>query len=316
VKIHALASLPHYKEHVEAIWKHLPDELRGEPRFGAGTTSRGWHGTDDIVMVGGFYDIDRVPANRIIYVEHGAGQSYNGDARAREHPAYHGTPHHPNRVIAYISPRQEVADSWDKPAYAAGAPVCDPYVKGECVQLPDVPVAAITFHWDARRICPEAGSALEHYVEHLGDLYDELENQGFIVIAHHHPRDVRLAAMWRHVRVKNPPIEVVPVADVRKFANLLICDNSSLMYEMSYLGRNVVALNAPWYRRDVEHGLRFWQWRGIQVDTPEELLALDFTDRSEQFPESNSRDAYDHPWANGSDGPRAADWLTSLVATL
>jgi hypothetical protein len=122
--------------------------------------------------------------------------------------------------------------------------------------------------------------------------------------------------MWRHVRVKNPPIEVVPVADVRKFANLLICDNSSLMYEMSYLGRNVVALNAPWYRRDVEHGLRFWQWRGIQVDTPEELLALDFTDRSEQFPESNSRDAYDHPWANGSDGPRAADWLTSLVATL
>jgi hypothetical protein len=312
MKIHALASLSHYKEHVEAIWKHLPDELRGEPRFGAGTTSRGWHGTDDIVMVGGFYDIDRVPANRIIYVEHGAGQSYKGDTRAAGHPAYHGSKHHPDRVIAYISPRQGVADSWDKPAFAAGAPVCDEYAH---VALPDIPVAAITFHWDASRICPEAGSALEHYVEHLGDIYDRLEEQGFIVVAHHHPRDVRLAAMWRHVRVKNPPIDVVPVHDVRRFASLLLCDNSSLMYEMSYLGRDVVALNAPWYRRDVEHGLRFWEWRGPAVSGPEQLLAMDF--ENELSPnEYNAQRAYDAPRTNGGDGEAAARWVTSLVETL
>lgn len=313
MKVHALASLPHYAEHVETIHKHLPDEIRGETRFGKRASSKDWNDTDDIVMVGGFYDIDRVPANRIIYIEHGAGQSYKGDARAREHPAYHGTPHHPNRVIAYVSPRQEVADSWDRPAFAAGAPVCDSSVEMSRPAHP--PVAAITFHWDARRICPEAGSALEHYVDHLGDIYDRLEEQGFIVIAHHHPRDVRLAAMWRHIRVKRPPIDVVPVADVRRFASLLICDNSSLMYEMDYLGRNVVALNSPEWRRDVEHGLRFWDWKGHFVDDPEELLAMDF-ENFEYLPGLNALQAYDKAHAIGNDGRRAADWVTNLVSTM
>lgn len=311
MKVHALASLPNYMEHVDAIHKHLPDEIRGETRYGARTTARGWHDGDDIVMVGGYYDIDRVPTNRIIYVEHGAGQSYKGDSRAREHPAYHGTPHHPDRVIAYISPRQEVADSWNKPAFAAGAPVCDEF----CTKFPTPPVAAVTFHWDARRICPEAGSALEHYVEHLGDIYDRLEEQGFIVLAHHHPRDLRLAAMWRHVRVKRPPIDVVPVADVRRYADLLICDNSSLMYEMDYLGRNVVALNAPWFRREVDHGLRFWDWKGPMVDSPEELLSYDFEDICYR-PGFNALDAYDKAHAVGNDGQRAADWVTYLVSTM
>lgn len=312
MKIHALASLPNYMEHVEAVFKHLPEELMGERRYGARVTAKDWHDTDDIVMVGGFYDVDRVPVNRIIYVEHGAGQSYNGDPRSRDHPAYHGSSHHPDRVIAYISPRQEVADSWDKPAFAAGAPVCDSAVG---VGPTSQPVAAITFHWNASRICPEAGSALEHYAEYLGDLYDELGNQGFVVIAHHHPRDHRMSMMWKNVRVRRPPIDVVPVEDVRRYASLLICDNSSLMYEMAYLTQDVVALNCPEYRRHVEHGLRFWGWRGPMVDGPAELLAVDFTDLS--FPsEFNAMQAYDKPYTNGGDGRRAAEWVTSLVATL
>lgn len=312
MKVHALASLPHYAEHVDAVHRHLPDEIRGETRFGARTTGKDWHGTDDIVMVGGFYDIYRVPANRIIYVEHGAGQSYFGDSRARGHPAYHGTPHHPDRVIAYISPRQEVADSWSKPAFAAGAPVCDDYAHRSGATTP---IAAITFHWDARRICPEAGSALEHYAEYLGDIYDRLEEQGFIVVAHHHPRDVRLAAMWRHVRVRRPPIDVVPVADVRRYADLLICDNSSLMYEMDYLGRKVLALNCPEYRRGIQHGLRFWDWKGHFVDDPGELLSMDFENFPYQ-PGLNALDAYDKAHAIGNDGQRAADWVTNLVSTM
>lgn len=313
MKIHALASLPHYKEHVEAIHRHLPDEIRGETRYGARTTAKGWHDGDDIVMVGGFYDVDRVPTNRIIYVEHGAGQSYKGDSRAREHPAYHGSPHHPDRVIAYISPRQEVADSWSKPAFAAGSPVCDGFTYGFVPD--DPPVAAITFHWDARRICPEAGSAIEHYIEHLGDIYDRLEEQGFAVIAHHHPRDLRLAAMWRHVRVKNPPIHIGTVADVRRYASLLICDNSSLMYEMDYLDRKVIALNCPEYRRGIQHGLRFWDWMGRMVDSPEELLEMNF-ENYVYDPGWNALLAYEKMFSDGQDGQRAADWLTNLVSTM
>jgi len=54
---------------------------------------------------------------------------------------------------------------------------------------------------------------------------------------------------------------------------VLVVDNSSIMWEACALGIPVVVLNAPWYRRNQEFGLRFWEWADIgpQVEHPNEI---------------------------------------------
>lgn len=299
MKIHAFGSETHYREHVQAVWKHLPDTLRGQwfPKH----TDIPRADPDDIVMIGGYADVELVPNHRIIYVEHGAGQRYVG---LKEHHQfhYHGS-RHPNRVVAYISPRQEVADSWDRPAFAAGSPVCD-----SCELYGEEGVVALTFHWDAPNVCPETRSAMPHYYDRMGEIVAALRAEGYEVIGHRHPK-------MRGLRWETWDVPEVDVDIVRKRASILIADNTSLMYEMSYLFRKVIALNAPWFRRDVEHGLRFWNWYGPAVDGPEQLLeSIPYL--AEMYSPcvpgpTDARQAYGREFSDGHDGERAAAWLAA-----
>ena len=306
MKIHVIASLPHYMEHVLAVHRHLPAGLRGNILTDARKIPE-----DDMVLVASFSDIERAWGRRAVYIEHGAGQSYV-DAHRRSEGHYHGS-EHPDNVVGYICPRQEVADRWGRPAIAAGSPVCDAY---PLVTNNDKPIAVITFHWNAHRVCPEAGTALDHYVEHLGGLVHLLRQAGYTVFGHHHPRCRRLPAIWRNLRVHEANVD-----EVRRYADLLIADNTSLMYEMAHLNRMVVSLNAPWYRRDVNHGLRFWDAvPGLQIDNPAQFTGVDWaglvTGNSHGADEActaASRAAYDSPMSDGSAGARAAAWVTALA---
>lgn len=308
-RVHAFGSEPHYREHVQAVWRHLPDQLRGH-----------WYPTNshipqtdpnDVFLIGGFPDIDLVQNRRLIYVEHGAGQRYEG---LSEHHAqhYHGS-RHPNRVVAYISPRQEVADSWGRPAFAAGSPVCDPYpLFGE------EGVVAITFHWDAPRVCPEARSAFDHYVERMPDIIAALRSQGYEVLGHFHPKFPRLERCWIGWGVP-----VVDVDIVRRRASLLIADNTSLMYEMAYLGRRTITLDAPWYRYDVDHGLRFWEHRLQPAFLDADGLIAAIEREGEHLASTHAIHnwgctgyAYGRRFSDGNDGLRAASWVTAFVSGL
>lgn len=315
MRVHAFASLPQYARHVTAVWKHLPDEMRGDLMTGPQVTSL-WLPSRDVVMVGGHQDIFRA-TGRVVYVEHGAGQAYNGDPACAGKPGYHGGPltvGDSDRVIGCIAPRQDVADSWGRPALAAGCPALDPFAG---YWWSSELTAVITFHWSpsgGRPFCPEAGTAFAHYHNHLAALVNRLQLQGFRVIGHHHPRTPTMRATWRSLGVEC----VSDIEEVLVRAHLMIADNTSVMYEFAALDRPVVALNCPAYRRDVEHGLRFWSHvPGWQVDSPEELRDFDFARYVDADPSLELRRravayAYE-PVEIGTAGPAAAAWVAALI---
>lgn len=321
MKVHALGRWPHLIEHLEAIHRWLPSDLRGEvmlrqPQPNSADVKH-WS-PDDVVMVAGFADVAATRGRRTIYVEHGAGQSYLG-ARGQTSSYYHGG-EHPDNVIGYIGPRQDVIDSWGRPGFATGSPICDPY---ELFSPATQPTAAITFHWNAapphRVGVPEAGTAYEHFQPHLRRIVDHLNVNGWRVLGHYHPQFKHMSGRWALLGVE----EVPDAKRIRTEAHLLIADNTSLMYEMMYLGRDVIALNAPEWRRDVEHGLRFWEWAPrVQADDADQLCDV-ITD----IPRLRGRTSdlcdwkitsyvYGAAHSDGEDGRRAATWLTHFLHTI
>lgn len=311
MKVHLFATERHYERHVRAVWRHLPDELRGLEITGRAATERSIPG-HDYFMIGGFNDIDRVQRHRIIYVEHGAGQSYNGAGVHRLTEAYaHANSTHPQRVMAYISPRLSMAEAWGRPAFAAGVPALDGHVRTKRW----LTKAAITFHWDARIGVPEARSARGHWIDHLHSIVQWLRDYDFEVIGHRHPRDRDAPQIWENLGVRYEP----DVDQVLREASLVIADNTSVMYEAAALEIPVLALNAPWYRRNVDHGLRFWEAvPGMAIDDIDELVRLDpvryvDSDVAKTLGKAAAIAAYDG-FATGNAGEQAARWLVKLLS--
>jgi CDP-glycerol glycerophosphotransferase (TagB/SpsB family) len=134
-------------------------------------------------------------------------------------------------------------------------------------------VIAIAFHWGERQAHPpESGTAWEHYREILPDLAKRYQ-----VIGHGHP----LARATYRREFERVGIEwVADFRDVLRQADLYINDLSSTMYEFVATGKPVIILNAPWFRRRVSWGIRFWDYSnvGINVEDPSQLFdAIDRT---------------------------------------
>lgn len=277
MRVHLYASLPHYAEHLQPIWNALPDHVRGEawsPR------SSCWWGdplphprrqADGLVLVAGYADARKMSArHELIYVEHGAGQSYDGDPIAIGNGSYSGGVGL-DRVRLFICPSQQVSQRWaaryDTPAAVVGCPKLDRWHAAPIVKSAELRVA-VTFHWDCPLV-PETTSSVRYYEPALAALRDAVRAAGGELLGHGHPRAwSALRAVWNRLGVPH----TAHLSDVLDSAHMLIGDNSSALYEFASLDRPVVVLNAPWYRRDVEHGLRFWTHvPGVQVDDRAQL---------------------------------------------
>lgn len=273
--IHAYASRAHYFEHLEPIWDALPDDLRGEVFSPAAMNAWGSARprpvtSADAVLVASFADSRKMARARVVYVEHGAGQTYDGDERARAHGSYAGGDGH-GHTILFLCPREEIAQRW-RAAYpsisavAVGCPKLDRYARNTHVGDQTV---AFSFHWD-NPLCSESRSALPHYRRALRGIIEQFRDLGWRVLGHGHPREMNhLCRMWRDLDV---PI-VTDQRYVMSHASVFVADNTSALYEAAAVGIPVVCLNAPWYRREIEHGLRFWDAvPGRQVDDPDALV--------------------------------------------
>lgn len=277
--IDTYAALPHYAEHIAPVWAALPDHLRGEawaPRVGCWWGRRLQRGPARPVLVASYGDALKMRGRATVYLEHGAGQVYVGDPAAAESGSYSGGPGH-DRALLFLAPSDEVADRWrarypDVPAVAVGCPKLDPWHLGrrERADSDRWPVVAVTFHWDCH-LLPETRSAAPWFQRGLAELVAEVRRLGGSVLGHGHPRAWKACTrLWHSLGVE--PVE--RMADVLDRADLLVGDNTSALPEFASTGRPVLWLNAPWYRREVHHGGRFWRWPEgqVQADHPEQLV--------------------------------------------
>lgn len=300
-----VASQPHYIDHCEPIL-----EAMGE---GWATVAPDWASTD-WHMVASKVDADRIPHAKKVYVEHGSGQTYQGG-----HPGYPGGPGLQN-VRLFVCPNLDVARRWGGTypgvkTVVAGCPKMDPWHRGERGS-PGDQVAAITWHWPCT-VSSYSGTALGHYRRHLSRVVDAWRAQGWIVVGHGHPRaEATLRAMWAELGV-----EWWGLDRIFDCADILVADNTSVMWEFASLDRPVIITNTPQFRRNSGEpppGGRFWAWAaaGLNVESWEELAGIDLTNHAihdawRDARRDTVRQIYTH--TDGHAARRAADAILELT---
>ncbi len=319
--VHFFASFPHYADHLEPIAAELR-RRRVDVQCWAAHRGRWWgdylhparRNIDGLWVVAGEPDARSLKTTRpFVYVEHGAGQVYDGDPESAAHPAY-SSGQMPN-VGLFICPSETVAARRrathpDARAVAVGCPKLDWLHRA--TNKPEPRTVALAWHWDCPLV-PESRSAWAYYERALVDVLGALDARGWRVVAHAHPRiERRVRPTMARLGVDWWDADLVLLN-----AAVLVADNTSLLYEFASLDRPVVVLNAPWYRRDVDHGLRFWSHvPGEMVDEPCMLAAaVDRAARDHPAARQRRRTAVEAAYAaiDGSAASRAADHIEALV---
>lgn len=278
--VNAYASESHYAAHILPIWEAMPSEIKGHfyVEDGAldsvGSTAKIGPPPDSNVLVASYKDLKVCHDKPCILVEHGASQTYLGpNGKPDRNPSNAGGEDRRN-VVLFICPNEECAQANRKwypkvPSVVVGSTVLDRW-HGVTLPEPDELTVCISFKWPNSQ-CPEAFWAWPHYERFMPTLAAAFPK----VIGHAHPRAFgRLAPQYERAG-----IEPVRSFDEVLWRSSIFCmDNSSAMYEFAAIAdRPVVALNSPKYRRDVEHGLRFWDLiPGLECDGPEELIEVIF----------------------------------------
>jgi len=322
----------HYLDHIEGIWRNLPDEYRGtfyvpeyinnySKKYGFETTSlQPRRNSTPIVVhipVGGgpmvtaaygdmqkaYLDDQKRP---YIYSEHGVGLTFN-------HPGYAGGEGHRRFVNLFLAPNEHILRKTkgtypEAPVETIGTPKLDIWANKHIKRPSDPLKVAISFHWDGHMICPEAGNAFEYYKKIIPELSTKFKLYG-----HAHP----LIADTLYAFYRSVGVEIIEdFATVMDIADVYINDCSSTMYEFCVTGKPVVILNCPKFRKHIHHGIRFWEYTDIGpiVEDPTQLVpAIYEAITSTSYKEKRTKMISDlYPYF-GISSKRAADVIVEFV---
>lgn len=282
--IDAIGTEPQFIDHLAPLWKALPAGLRGRflvpHELMAKATARGIDATEfayppyvpnppsrhdgPLALVASAGDIKhgrRLGYGPFIFLEHGAGQSYGDASGSVFHGAYAGGPDRDD-VILNLVPNETCAERWrasypQTPTVVIGCPKLDTLPR----RVPGPVTVAISFHWPASMlISGYAGNALPDFLPQLGMLAKR-----FNVIGHAHPKFGWPDQMKPIYEGLGIPF-VSDFDDVCRQADVYVCDNSSTIFEFAATGRPVVLMNARYWHRGPELGLRFWAASGVGIN--------------------------------------------------
>jgi hypothetical protein len=257
-----------YIDHAAPIWHALPQEFRGAfitaPELIAYARSldipaNGNEGSclTNAALILSRAELKKLAHRHVVFMEHGVGASYNGET------------HLPRNILIELiltTPAQFGAHRavYGDRVVVIGCPKLDKRVKH---RRGEIPVIVFSHHWEQRAF-PETRSAWPWDADALVAL---AANKKYKVIGHKHPGDKRDIEGWC---VENGIEFIADFKDVIKRADLYIADNTSTLYEFAATDRPVVCLSPPWYRRTVEHGMRFWEFEpGVDCSHPSHLAA-------------------------------------------
>jgi CDP-glycerol:poly(glycerophosphate) glycerophosphotransferase len=258
--IDALAGAPHYSDHLSAVLNALPAGVRGSVM-----TSIEQKACACPTLVASYSDLKRAQnagRTKVAIMEHGSGQSYGG--RGISHGSYAGGRGREGASL-FLHPGPHPA-ARDRAVYpkarveVVGSPFLDTLPKRE--GTPDRTVA-FTFHFNGA-VCPETKTAFPAFFPEIVRLAEKYKLIGTAhpMLWNHGRPGRRIADRYRKYGIE--PVE--SFAEVCRRADLLIADNTSAMFAFAATGRPVVVLNAPWYSRKVDHGLRFWEAAEVGVN--------------------------------------------------
>jgi hypothetical protein len=277
VRVDLYASQPHYLRHLAPVWNALDDDERGRLVVHQEMQQMArqlcvWSDRPEanVRLAAGWVDVQGAPNNLArVLMEHGVGQTYVDCTR----PNYIGGQAR-KQVNLFLMPTERAASMQDGRCAVIGSPYLD-HLRATTASIPRIFDAAVSFHFDAGEVSPEATSGWRYFRAALPPMADR-------IMGHGHPRAMGELARWYHEH----EIMVTYSFEHALFASRsFVCDNSSTIFYAAAMDVPVILLNPPQYRKHVEHGLRFWECAGVgeNVDEPAQLEAA--VNRAVQHPE-------------------------------
>jgi hypothetical protein len=267
-KLDFYASNSHFLDHMLPIWELLQEEYKGIFYIESnmkdyakilGIQAKVGRPTDNIALVSSWGDYRKTRGD-VIFMEHGIGNTYSNN-----NPSYAGSPGK-DRAVMFLN-QHDIVQQKNLKTYPNAVNVIIGTPKMDKVQVRHIEgnIVCLSFHWDCT-VVPETRSAFAYYKPIINKLS---RSKKYKLIMHAHPH---INGTWQQ-QFKNLGVEFYEnFADVLRIADLYAVDNSSTMYEFAAAGRPVLALNCPFYRKNVHHGIRFWDY--LPGDQVEHYLAL------------------------------------------